>query len=528
MANNIEDSKTETRPPAAKSSGGIYKSVALVFIISAICRVFGFLREVTIAYKFGTSAEVDAYNMAISIFNIFALVFGTMLTTAYTPLYTQTLNEQGRKGADRVTSNILNILLISAVSLTVLCEIFAPQIAGLIAKGFTDPQKMQMTIDMSRILFPGLALFGLYYFFISVLNAQKKFLIVEFATIFIGLGVIVSAVTLSGIFGAYSLAIGTTLAYLLQFLVLIPSLSKCYRYTPVLTLRDTQTQKFFRLMAPSLIGVAAAEINSIIDRALASGLPDGSVSALSYAQRINSFATTILMMPIITVMFTKFSECTADKRKDDMSTAVRHGIEALTVVCLPVTVLMLAACEDLIRIVYNYGAFGEVGVELTTLSLFYYTLGLLFLAYKTILNRAFYAQKNTKTPMITGLIFIGLNIVFNILLIKPMGVGGLALANSISVTVAAILMYIIYIKMYGSLNLRKSGKDFGMMFLGTGACLLVYFVLNMILKDANLYLRFILSCGCGAGAYVAVLRMARVGQFMELWNMVFAKLKRKK
>ena len=176
----------------------------------------------------------------------------------------------------------------------------------------------------------------------------------------------------------------------------------------------------------------------------------------------------------------------------------------------------------------SYGAFGEAGVEMTTVSLFYYTVGLVFLAYKTILNRAFYAQKNTKTPMITGIIFIGMNIVFNLILIKPMGVGGLALANSISVTVTAVLMYVVYVKMYGSVNLRKSGKDFGMIFLGTAACLLVYFLLHSLLKDANLYLRFIISCGCGAGMYAGVLRITKVGQFMELWNMVFAKLRRKK
>lgn len=95
--------------------------------------------------------------------------------------------------------------MILAVGLTILCMIFAPQIAGLIAKGFTDPGKMQMTVDMSRILFPGLPLFGLYYFFIAILNAQKKFFIVEFATMFIGLGVIISAFALSGVLGSIRL-----------------------------------------------------------------------------------------------------------------------------------------------------------------------------------------------------------------------------------------------------------------------------------------------------------------------------------
>ena len=109
-----------------------------------------------------------------------------------------------------------------------------------------------------------------------------------------------------------------------------------------------------------------------------------------------------------------------------------------------------------------------------------------------------------------------------------MGVGGLALANSIAVTVAAVLMYLIYVKMYGSVHLRQSGKDFGMIFFGTALCILTYFALHTLLGNANLYLRFVLSCGCGAAVYVGVLRAAKVSQFMEIWNMVFAKLRGKK
>ena len=143
--------------------GGMYKSVAAVFFISMFCRVFGFLREIAIGAWF-PAVESDAYFMAIKIFNIFALLFGYMWTTSYTPLYTHAYKaDDSRKLADRLTSNLLNILLLISVSLTVLCEIFVGPICDFIATGFTG-DKLQMTIRMTQIVLPAIPFFGMYYF----------------------------------------------------------------------------------------------------------------------------------------------------------------------------------------------------------------------------------------------------------------------------------------------------------------------------------------------------------------------------
>lgn len=506
--------------------GGMYKSVAAVFFISMFCRVFGFLREIAIGAWF-PAVESDAYFMAIKIFNIFALLFGYMWTTSYTPLYTHAYKaDDSRKLADRLTSNLLNILLLISVSLTVLCEIFVGPICDFIATGFTG-DKLQMTIRMTQIVLPAIPFFGMYYFFSAVLNAQKKFKIVEAATAFVGLGVILSIVCFKWLMGPYSIALGALLAYVLQFIVMLPSVMKSFKYQPVLTFKEEKTKEFFRLLAPSAIGVAAAEINSVIDSALASTLSDGNVTSLNFALRINTFATSLLVTPIITVLFTRLSEYVANGEKKGFEITLRNGMETLGVICIPITALVAVASEDVVRIVYQHGQFSEESVGLTTAALFFYIIGLIFYGFKTLLNRAFYAHKNTKTPMITGFIYIGLNVLLNFLLIGPMGVGGLALANTIALFLATVVMIIAYIYKYGKWNMEGSAREFAIMIFGAALCILVYLGLRHVLYS-NLYLRFFIPCGAGVLVYAAVARIFKVRQFMELWNMVISKFIKKR
>lgn len=507
-----------------KKESGIFKSVAAVFFISMFCRLFGFLREIVIATNFGTGAEADAYMMAIKIFNIFALLFGSILTTSYTPLYThQYAKNDGRKSADRLTSNLVNILLIASVSITILCEIFTEPLCALIATGFEDA-KLELTVNMCRIVFAALPFYALYYFFSAVLNAQKHFKIVEGATMFVGLGVVISVFSLTPVLGEYSMPIGALLAYVLQFIVLLPSLRKTYKYVPVLTVKDSSAKEFFRILAPSIIGVAAAEINSIIDSALASEMFEGSVSALNYAQRINTFATSLLVTPIITVMFTKFSQTVAEKKEEEFSSSIRNGFEAISLLCFPLVSLIVVACTDIIKIVYNYGAFKDNSVSMTSEALVFYILGLVFYGYKTLMNRAFYARKNTKTPMWTGIVYIVLNIVFNFILANIMGLGGLALANSIALFLATVVMIIVYVKQYGKWSMKGSLKEFVVMILGTVMCVLAYFGVKFLMPD-NRYIRFFVPCIVAVAVYIVICRVFKVRQFMELWNMVVSALR---
>ena len=252
-----------------------------------------------------------------------------------------------------------------------------------------------------------------------------------------------------------------------------------------------------------------------------------SVSAMNYAQRIDTFAMSLLVTPIITVMFTRFSECAAEKREKEFSDSLRDGFEVISLLCIPIIALVLASCTDLVRIVYQRGAFNEESVAMTSRALIFYIAGVVFYGYKTLMNRAFYARKNTKTPMITGIIYIVMNIGLNFALIGPMGIGGLALANTIALILATAVMIVVYIKQYGRWKMEGSVREFAFILLGTAVCVGLYFGLSALLSF-NLWLRFFVPCIVGAAGYLAVMRIFKVKQFMELWNMLLGKLRRRK
>ena len=349
----------------------------------------------------------------------------------------------------------------------------------------------------------------------------------EAATGFVGLGVIISILALGPVIGPYSMSVGAFLAYFLQFVTIVPALVKSFKYTPGLSFKDSGTREFFRLVAPSVVGVAAAEINSIIDSALASTLDSGSVAAMNYAQRINTFAMSLLVTPIITVMFTRFSECAAEKKEDEFSDSMRDGFEAISLLCIPIIALVLVSCTDLVRIVYQRGAFTDESVAMTSRALLFYIAGVVFYGYKTLMNRAFYARKNTKTPMITGFIYIAINIALNYALIGPMGIGGLALANTIALIIATIVMITVYIKQYGRWSMKGSLREFALIFLGTAVCVGLYLLLSRLLSF-NLWLRFLVPCAAGGLGYLVIMRIFKVKQFMGLKNMLMGRFKKGK
>ncbi len=518
---------------ADKKEGGIYKSVAVVFIISLLCRVFGFLREIVIGNNYGTDVESDAYFMAIRIFTIFALLFGYMWTTTYTPIYTRAYGDgTDRKEADRLTTNLLNILILAAIVVTALLEIFAEPVAHLIAPGF-DGAKLKMTVNMCRIIFPALPFYGLYYYFSAVLNSQKKFAIVEGVTIFVGLGVIMGLYIFKGMFGAYAISVGAFMAYFLQFAFMLPSIIKSYKYrpqSPLINFKEEKTKEFFKLLAPSAIGVAASEINNIIDSMVASTLvDDGKVAALNYSQRINTFAISVLVTPIITVIFTKLSEIAKDKEenKDDgFSVSLRNGIEAISMIAIPVTALVMASSTEIIKIIYQRGAFDENSVKMTAFSLMWYIFGLAFYGYKTLFNRAFYALKNTVIPMIAGFIVIGANLVFDLLLKGPMDVGGLALANAIGMFAGSVYVIIVYTKKFGKINLDGFFKQHFFILLGSAVAVVIYVFMGKLFS--NLYLRFLIPGALGLLAYAAICIVFKVRQFTEILDMILRKLHLKK
>jgi putative peptidoglycan lipid II flippase len=209
------------------------------------------------------------------------------------------------------------------------------------------------------------------------------------------------------------------------------------------------------LVLPVLIGSAVQQINTVIDKTLASSLVEGSISALTYASRINDLIISVFVMAITTVIFPMLSKAFSQDDEVQVRKIMGEGINIILIITVPATIGILILAKPMVRIFFQRGAFSEVATQMTSSALIFYSLGLVGSSLRLMLNKVYYSFQDTKTPMINGAIAVGLNIVLNLILIRYMAHAGLALATSISATFTTLLLFLDLRKKIGPMGLKK-------------------------------------------------------------------------
>lgn len=205
---------------------------------------------------------------------------------------------------------------------------------------------------------------------------------------------------------------------------------------------------------PIMIGVSVNQINVLVDRTLASSIAVGGISALNYANRLNGFVQGMFVTNISTVMYPMISKMAAQSNLDGLKKSVSEAINLINLFVIPATVGAMIFAEPVVRLLFGRGAFDPEAISMTSAALFYYSIGMVGFGLRQILSRAFYSLQDTKTPMINAAIAMGLNIILNFILSKYMGIGGLALATSISAIFCTGLLFISFRKKTGSFGMK--------------------------------------------------------------------------
>ncbi|HET7376174.1 MAG TPA: lipid II flippase MurJ, partial [Anaerolineae bacterium] len=261
----------------------IARAAAVVMITFIASRVLGLARDIVISAHYGTSDALDAYYAASRLNDlIFTLIAGGALASAFIPTFAGYLAREDETGAWRITSHIINILLIALSIVSLLAAIFAaPIVSGLLGIGF-DPAKQELTASLLRLLLIAPTIFGISGVVMGILNAKQNFWLPGLAPSMYNLGMIGGVIFLSATYGIYGLAIGAVAGAALHLIVQLPGLIKAgARYSPRLGLRDPGVRQVFRLMAPRVLGLATVQLNFIVETILASTLGTGAVSALN-------------------------------------------------------------------------------------------------------------------------------------------------------------------------------------------------------------------------------------------------------
>lgn len=517
----------ESEPgPVAQTQ--IARAAGLVMALFVVSRALGLLREMVISHQFGTGGDLDAYLAAFRLPDIlFQIVAGGALGSAFIPTFAAFWAQDKEGEAWRLASSIINLVLIITTALAALAALLAPWLArAIVAPGF-DPARQALTASLMRLMLITPVIFGVSGVVMGILNARQHFLLPALAPILYNVGIIAGAVALAPSLGVRGLAWGVVAGALAHLLVQVPGLFRQgMRYLPILGLRDPGVHEVGRLMLPRMVGLAAVQLNFLVNTILASGLAAGSLAALNYAWLLMLLPQGIFAQSVATAAFPTFSSQAARGQRAEMRSTLATTLRAVLYLALPAAVGLIVLRAPLVQIVFQRGAFSQASTRAVALALALYALGLPAHSVVEIVVRAFYALHDTKTPVAIGVAAMGLNIALSLAFIPAFEAlgwpphGGLALSNSLATTVEmAALVAIVRRRLQGLEGRRLVASllraGFSAALMGALAGGLAWF-----LADAGAWLAGSLALVAGGVVYGGVSLALGAPEPRALWILI--------
>ena len=424
----------------------IASAASVVSIATLVSRVLGFVRDMAIAWLFGAGLLADAFFVAFRIPSTLRELLGEgALSAAFIPIFTRTATREGRRAAWDLAAKVMGTLVVVLAGVTLLGIIFAPLIVRVLAPGFADiPGKVPLTVQLLRIMFPYIFLVGLAAFFMAILNSLGHFLTPALSPSVLNIALIAAALLVAPHTSNPVLPLGFALLVggAGQLLIQVPA-AVARGWRPMLRVAplDPQVREVARLMAPGVAGLSITQINVFVGTYLASYLPQGSVAALTYAFRLVQFPIGVIGVAIATGALPVMSASFAKDAMGEVKGALQGSLRLAIFLTLPAMVGLLVFRLPILHVLFERGAFTRPVTVLTAQILLAYTLGLMFYVSNRIMTPAFYAMHDTRTPVTTGMMAVGVNIATSILLMGPLGVRGLALATAVSSLSNFILLF---------------------------------------------------------------------------------------
>lgn len=517
----------------------IARAAGTVMVAYILSNLAGLLAKTLTARAFGTGAGSEAFYAANRFSEIlFNLVAGGALGSAFIPTFTGFLVKEDRKGAWKLASGIINWVLLILTIFSILTMIFARQVVHyILAPGFSSVsvEKELLTAALLRIQVPSAIIFGMSGLVMGILNAHQKFFVSALAPGMYQIGWIFGALVLAPRYGVYGLSYGILIGAGFHLLVQVPSLLHLpqIRLKAGLERKNPAVREVARLMAPRLLGVAIVQLNFLVNTYLASLQPEGSVTAISLGFSLMLMPQAVIAQSIAIASLPTFSAQVASGKLDEMRTSFTSTLRMILFLSIPSMVGLVLLREDIVRLLYERGEFTAASTTLVAWALLWYALGLVGHCIVEITSRAFYAQHDTRTPVVVGVGAMSLNLLLSILFSRLftalgwMPHGGLALANSTATMLEAIVLLLLMKKRMHGMDAKflmsglwKAGIAVGLM----AVCVLVCMNLDLGLPYA---LHVILTILVSAVLYGVTLYFLRVNEIKSLVNMVVGKFIKK-
>jgi putative peptidoglycan lipid II flippase len=397
----------------------LVKSTAVVSFFTLLSRISGFVRDIFMARFFGASLMLDAFLVAFRIPNLLRRLFAEgSFSLAFIPVFNEVKAQKNPAVLKHFVNHVFGCLLAVLLLVVGLLELIAPGVISVFGMGFLDNQQVfESAVDMLRVMLPYLLFISLVSFSAGILNSFGRFALSAGTPIILNLVLIWAALYLRHEFDVpiKAMAWGVLLAGLLQLLIQIPALMRLGLLPkPVIKFNDPEVKKVLTLMIPTLIGSSVAQINLLVDTALATQLPlIGSVSFLYFSDRLVEFPLGLFGIAISTVILPKLSTAFADLDHADYQQTMKWAMSLAMFIALPSAVGLLLLAKPVVITLFAYGEFSLMAANYTANSLMVFMLGLPAFVANKVLLPAFYSRKDTKSPVKIALKAMLINVVLN-------------------------------------------------------------------------------------------------------------------
>ncbi|MDO5026662.1 MAG: murein biosynthesis integral membrane protein MurJ [Tissierellia bacterium] len=429
-----------------------------LMIITIISKITGLLREQFTSYFLGTGSLADIYSTASNIpFTIFGFIVAGV-GTSFIPIYNKIKKERGIKSADSYTANLINILVVVSMLIVGFILVFAPWIVKIFAAGYSG-EKLELTIQFTRILSFGTTVALVSSVFIGYLNLKGSFTIPAITGIIMNLLNILTFIIAYKLNNFFIIAFGFLLSDILKYFLFPRALKKeHYKHRFFLNFKDDNIKLMINMSIPIIISIAAVDLSTIADQSLATLVgkgEHGAVASLRYSVLILQLISGVIVTSISTALFPKLSSYAVENKLVKLKKSLMESIMLAQILVIPAMVGAMVLAKPIVSIIFERGVFDARSTAITSHVLIFYLPTLLGHSIRDLMVRANYSLRNIKTPVRITVIEQVINIVLSIIFSSFMGVAGLALGTSLATIMGGLMMTYKFRKTYGKINLRN-------------------------------------------------------------------------
>ncbi|MFC5475060.1 murein biosynthesis integral membrane protein MurJ [Paraherbaspirillum soli] len=418
----------------------LHKTLATVSGMTMLSRVAGLIREILFARAFGASAYTDAFNIAFRIPNLLRRLFAEgAFSQAFVPILGEYKNQKGDAATKELVDHVATVLSLAMLATCIIGILATPVLVYFLATGLKDNQDaFHASVVMTRIMFPYIGFMSFVALAGGILNTWREFKIPAFTSVLLNLAFIVASLFVAPYLQQpiYAMAFAVLVGGILQVAIQVPALRKIgmlprISLNPMIGLRDVGVQRVLKKMGPAVFAVSAAQISLMINTNIASRLEHGSVSWLSYGDRLMEFPTALLGVALGTILLPSLSKANADNDRAEYSSLLDWGLRLTFLLALPSAVGLATLSIPLTSTLFQHGKFDANSVTMTSKILIAYGVGLIGLIVVKILAPGFYAKQDIRTPVKIAIGVLLATQAMNYLFVPIFKVAGLALSISI-------------------------------------------------------------------------------------------------